>query len=141
MNIKCILVEELSLDKIVRSCKVRVDKYLGLANNLVFILIYWCSKNCYLIFSTKIKLMWKGFGECLFFWWCQLTSVCTRLAAELCIVWILVAKFGSDNQVTLCKVWSVCALLDGLDLLHLDLNLVRNTLMLIGGSEKVTSIL
>ena len=62
-----------------------------------------------------------------------MSGVRAGLAAELCVVRILVAEVCAHDQVALGKGRLVGTLLGGLDLLDFDVDLVRNALVLIRG--------
>ena len=68
-------------------------------------------------------------------WLGQLPGACARLATELGVVRVLVAEVGADDQVALSEGRLVRALLGGLHLLHLDVDLVGDRLVLVCGPE------
>lgn len=61
----------------------------------------------------------------------ELSGVRAGLTAELGVVGILVAEVGAHDQVALGERGLVGTLLGSLDLLHFDVDLVRNALVLI----------
>ena len=61
----------------------------------------------------------------------ELSGVGAGLTAELGVVGILVAEVGAHDQVALGERGLVGTLLGSLDLLHFDVDLVRNALVLI----------
>ncbi len=68
-------------------------------------------------------------------WLGQLSSAGAGLTAELGVVRVLVAEVGADDQVALGEKRLVRALLGCLHLLHLDVDLVGDGLVLVGGPK------
>ncbi len=66
---------------------------------------------------------------------CQLSGAGAGLTAELGVVGVLVAEVGADDQLALGVERLVRALLGRLHLLHLDVDLVRDRLVLVCGPK------